>query len=123
MDKSTSFFIIPDHGHSSHSHVESAVTAASVSQESVLDLGHTLKEHMRVHRVEPEMFIGLSLCFGFVFMLLVDRVSGGHSHGSSATGMYSVVLHVSDMLARVSTSCTLQKKIAPDSNFMIPCQS
>ena len=69
-DKSTSFFIIPDHGHSSHSHVESAVTAASVSQESVLDLGHTLKEHMRVHRVEPEMFIGLSLCCGFVFMLL-----------------------------------------------------
>ena len=96
MDKNTSFFIIPDHGHSSHSHVENAVTAASVSQESVLDLGHTLKEHMRVHRVEPEMFIGLSLCFGFGFMLLVDRVSGGHSW-IQCSGMYSVVLHVSDM--------------------------
>jgi hypothetical protein len=30
--------------------------------------------------VEPHAFIGISLCLGFVFMLLVDRCCGGHSH-------------------------------------------
>lgn len=30
--------------------------------------------------VEPHTFIGLSLCLGFVFMLFVDYLFGGHSH-------------------------------------------
>ena len=37
-------------------------------------------------KVEPDVFIGLSLCCGFVFMLLIDHISGGHTHGPSGTG-------------------------------------
>ena len=36
-------------------------------------------------KVDTDVFIGLSLCCGFVFMLLVDQLSGGHSHGSSSS--------------------------------------
>lgn len=42
---------------------------------------HSLKEN--IPTFEPDVFIGLSLCFGFIFMLLIDHISGGHSHGSS----------------------------------------
>ncbi|EDO48464.1 predicted protein [Nematostella vectensis] len=49
--------------------------------ESSQEIGHVhkLKEH--ISQVEPDLFIGMALCFGFVFMLLVDHISGGHSHG------------------------------------------
>ncbi|CAB3992066.1 zinc transporter ZIP9 isoform X1 [Paramuricea clavata] len=33
-----------------------------------------------IPEVEPHALIGISLCLGFVFMLLVDHCSGGHSH-------------------------------------------
>ena len=40
--------------------------------------------HEHEHGVGPELhtYIGVSLVLGFIFMLLVDQLSGGHVHSS-----------------------------------------
>ena len=73
-------------GHASHTHSEDKAAEAS----------HSLKDTSKVHshvdllkhqisQVEPDVFIGLSLVCGFVFMLLIDHISGGHSHAPSGS--------------------------------------
>ncbi|XP_015751372.1 PREDICTED: zinc transporter ZIP9-like isoform X3 [Acropora digitifera] len=75
-----------DHDHGSHIHKSPDAGekshAQSDSSEEHLNIG-ILKHH--VSKVEPDVFIGLSLCCGFVFMLLIDHISGGHTHGPSGT--------------------------------------
>ncbi|KAL9954506.1 hypothetical protein ACROYT_G042055 [Oculina patagonica] len=79
------------HGHGSHghdSHVHSATTADDTAQ-SHLETGeahsHVDLLKSQISQVEPDVFIGLSLCAGFVFMLLIDHISGGHSHSPSGS--------------------------------------
>lgn len=82
---------LDQHGHSSHTHgthVHLADTNVDATQShSDHDEAHThvdvLKNQMS--QVEPDVFIGLSLCCGFVFMLLIDHISGGHSHAPPAS--------------------------------------
>ncbi|XP_048586452.1 zinc transporter ZIP9 [Nematostella vectensis] len=68
------------HSHS-HRHLNTLDMKSQAPVESSQEIGHVhkLKEH--ISQVEPDLFIGMALCFGFVFMLLVDHISGGHSHG------------------------------------------
>lgn len=82
---------LDQYGHSSHTHgthVHLADTNVDATQShSDHDEAHThvdvLKNQMS--QVEPDVFIGLSLCCGFVFMLLIDHISGGHSHTPPAS--------------------------------------
>ena len=84
------FSCLKGHGSHSHdSHVHSATAAADTAQ-SHLESGEAhshvdLLKH-QISQVEPDVFIGLSLCCGFVFMLLIDHISGGHSHAPSGSG-------------------------------------
>ena len=79
------FYFFLDHG--SHIHMSRDAAgkshAQSDSAEEHLNIG--ILKH-QVSKVEPDVFIGLSLCCGFVFMLLIDHISGGHSHAPSGTG-------------------------------------
>ena len=79
------FFFFSDHGSHVHKSPDAGekLHAQSDSSEEHLNIG-ILKHH--VSKVEPDVFIGLSLCCGFVFMLLIDHISGGHTHGPSGTG-------------------------------------
>ena len=44
-------------------------------------------DHEHAASTEMHSFIGVALVLGFVFMLLVDQLGGGHSHHhSSASG-------------------------------------
>lgn len=54
--------------------LEEAVVAAAA------DVGS--EEHHHEHN-ESHKLIGVSLVVGFVFMLLVDQIGGGHAHGGS----------------------------------------
>lgn len=74
------------HGHGSHVHSESAAVDATQSH-LVNDEVHTHADVIKhqISQVEPDVFIGLSLCCGFVFMLLIDHISGGHSHAPSTS--------------------------------------
>jgi hypothetical protein len=67
-------FILPDHKHH-HEHTETPTNTIQTT-----DAGGFLPN--LIPEVEPHAFIGISLCLGFVFMLLVDRCCGGHSHAS-----------------------------------------
>ena len=50
----------------------------------------------QISQVEPDVFIGLSLCCGFVFKLLIDHISGDHSHAPPASGVcYSTPVYSS----------------------------
>lgn len=46
-----------------------------------------IEEHTDNKGAEPienlELYVGLSLVIGFVFMLLIDQLSPAHSHGES----------------------------------------
>jgi hypothetical protein len=48
-----------------------------------------------IPEVEPHALIGISLCLGFVFMLLVDHCFGGHSHAPAGikTSILSFMIH------------------------------
>ena len=58
-----------------------------MSSPSISELIATTRVHHEHHHghqhegIELHTLIGLSLSFGFIFMLLVDQISGGHSHG------------------------------------------
>ena len=85
LTSQTLLFLLPGHDHSTrHISGNEVNPATAIIQKSLAHLHDDHEEHGHVHGVEPEMFIGLSLCCGFVFMLLIDRISGGHSHGSAA---------------------------------------
>lgn len=75
-----------EHGHASHNHLSPGTAGDSHSDSDTKD------EHLsdgglkhQISQVEPDVFIGLSLCCGFVFMLLIDHISGGHSHSPPGT--------------------------------------
>ena len=62
------------------------------------DEAHTQVDVLKnqISQVEPDVFIGLSLCCGFVFMLLIDHISGDHSHAPPASGVcYSTPIYSS----------------------------
>jgi len=75
------------HGHVSHSHGSHlhSETAADDTSQPHIDEAHSHVDVLKhqISQVEPDVFIGLSLCCGFVFMLLIDHISGGHSHAPS----------------------------------------
>lgn len=58
-------------------------TADSLKSQEATSQFLALREH--IPKVDTDVFIGLSLCCGFVFMLLIDQLSGGHSHGGPST--------------------------------------
>ena len=60
------------------------------------DEAHTQVDVLKnqISQVEPDVFIGLSLCCGFVFMLLIDHISGGHAHAPPTSGVcYSTLVY------------------------------
>lgn len=73
------------HGHGSHSHGSHSETVPAGTSQTHLDEAHSHVDVLKhqISQVEPDVFIGLSLCCGFVFMLLIDHISGGHSHAPS----------------------------------------
>lgn len=79
-------------GHASHTHSEDKAAKASHSLEDTSKVhSHVDLLKHQISQVEPDVFIGLSLVCGFVFMLLIDHISGGHSHapsGSQGTCIY-----------------------------------
>ena len=90
-------------GHASHNHLSPGTAGDSHSDSDTKD------EHLsdgglkhQISQVEPDVFIGLSLCCGFVFMLLIDHVSGGHSHTPPGTGMKITPLFTGNGLHQVS---------------------
>jgi len=79
------------HGAVEHSIKPHITREASMSSPSISELIATTKIHHEHHHghqhegIELHTLIGLSLSFGFIFMLLIDQVSGGHSHGPDLT--------------------------------------
>ena len=47
---------------------------------------HEIEHHHDMS--EEHSRIGISLVAGFIFMLLVDQIGGGHAHSSDDTGQY-----------------------------------
>lgn len=75
-----------EHGHASHTHSEDKAAEASHSLEDTSKVhSHVDLLKHQISQVEPDVFIGLSLVCGFVFMLLIDHISGGHSHAPSGS--------------------------------------
>jgi len=70
-----------------HSAAETADALQAHSDASEVQSHVDLIKH-QISQVEPDIFIGLSLCCGFVFMLLIDHISGGHSHAPSGSGIH-----------------------------------
>ena len=82
----------PSGMHHTHSHKHAR---ASTAQAPIHTGTTTMETHVHEHEhtaggLEPHTLIGVSLCLGFVFMLLIDQISGGHSHGPSA-GLLSIL--------------------------------
>ncbi|XP_028398622.1 zinc transporter ZIP9-B-like [Dendronephthya gigantea] len=63
--------------HHEHHH---EVTMAPKTTPHATSAGGFLPNLGSMPEVEPHAFIGISLCLGFVFMLLIDHCLGGHSH-------------------------------------------
>ena len=77
------------HSHSSrhlHHVVQKAAVSTADSPKYNEATNQVLSFKQRMPKLDTDVFIGLSLCCGFVFMLLIDQLSGGHSHGPSNTG-------------------------------------
>lgn len=77
------------HSHGSR-HLHHVVQKVVVSTEGLPKDSEATNQFLsfkeRMPKLDTDVFIGLSLCCGFVFMLLIDQLSGGHSHGPSNTG-------------------------------------
>ena len=70
--------------HASHSHAAEVELVADVQRQAAPEAAH---DHEHAASTEMHSFIGVALVLGFVFMLLVDQLGGGHSHHhSSASG-------------------------------------
>ena len=76
--------------HSTHgqkrslNHVPAAKPANVVGDDTTGDQYWTSFHERFSPEVELHSLIGISLSFGFIFMLIVDNIcGGGHSHGSS----------------------------------------
>ena len=90
------------HAHGAHKHLAGTNIDATQSHEDH-DEAHTQVDVLKnqISQVEPDVFIGLSLCCGFVFMLLIDHISGGHAHAPPTSGVccstlvYSILLNES----------------------------
>lgn len=89
-----------EHDHDHH-HLENTVLPTTSHS---TEAGGFLPNMGTMPEVEPHTFIGLSLCLGFVFMLFVDYLFGGHSHtpdvenntrkhGNSFTATIGLVVH------------------------------
>ncbi|CAH1791056.1 unnamed protein product [Owenia fusiformis] len=73
-------------GHHDHKHVEVAIKsvdqdASKVAADEATHV-HNHAEHAHSHS-DPHSKIGVTLVLGFIFMLLVDQLGGGHTHASS----------------------------------------
>ena len=73
----------------------SSISSPSMSDAAITKMAHHEHHHGHQHGhqhegIELHTLIGLSLSFGFIFMLLVDQISGGHSHGPSGM-MFGVI--------------------------------
>ena len=77
------------HAHGAHKHLAGTNIDATQSHEDH-DEAHTQVDVLKnqISQVEPDVFIGLSLCCGFVFMLLIDHISGGHAHAPPTSGVW-----------------------------------
>ena len=66
-----------------HDTQESSHSSPSIPQAAATTKLHHEHHHHHHHNegIELHTLIGLSLSFGFIFMLLVDQIGGGHSHG------------------------------------------
>ena len=83
------------HTHGAHKHLAGTNIDATQSHEDH-DEAHTQVDVLKnqISQVEPDVFIGLSLCCGFVFMLLIDHISGGHAHAPPTSGVcYSTLVY------------------------------
>ncbi len=64
-------------GEAEHAHGSGPEDAAHAAQAHATEHGHS-------HGAELHTYIGVSLVLGFIFMLLVDQLSGGgHVHNST----------------------------------------
>ena len=71
-----------------HPHIDHVTHAMKKAIESVAERAAQVAEHGHEHEhipthshgTELHTFIGVSLVLGFVFMLLVDQLSGGSTH-------------------------------------------
>ena len=75
--------VISAHSHA-HKEVEKSVEAA---KDGHVSSSHSHEGHEHGY-VELHSFIGIALVLGFVFMLLVDQLSGGTTHVHAPSGMY-----------------------------------
>ena len=68
-----------------HNTRETSISSPSLSNSPLPTKAHDAHHHHgHEHEgIELHTLIGVSLSFGFIFMLLVDQISGGHSHGPS----------------------------------------
>ena len=66
-----------------HNTQGSSISSPSILQSAATTkLHHEHRHHGHQHEgIELHTLIGLSLSLGFVFMLLIDQIGGGHSHG------------------------------------------
>ncbi|XP_065832825.1 zinc transporter ZIP9-like [Oscarella lobularis] len=83
-----------DHG-DEHSHenrlsendqVQETNIAAKPDIYKIADMQKKLSEENDHHHAELHSYIGIALCTGFVFMLLIDQLGGSHAHGGTSDG-------------------------------------
>ena len=67
----------------SHNTPESSLISTSMSKSVIPTTHHEHHHHHEHGGIELHTLIGVSLSIGFIFMLLIDQISGGHSHGAS----------------------------------------
>ena len=117
-------FFFTGHGGHSHEmheleHKESELSKETAVLSSGLQSVHEEHEHKHGHDMgEEHNMIGISLVFGFVFMLLVDQIGGSlhsHSHGepeltgtvqnrNKITATLGLVVHAAGMLTELIVS-------------------
>ena len=52
-----------------------------------------LSEENDHHHAELHSYIGIALCTGFVFMLLIDQLGGSHAHGGTSGESFQISPH------------------------------
>ena len=72
-----------EHEHHLHTRDQSSHAPSTILDGITAAKGAHSHEHEHSgHGLELHTLIGVSLCLGFIFMLVIDQIAGGHSHGS-----------------------------------------
>lgn len=81
-----SFIAIKMHSATLHTR-EASLASTNMLNSAIPTTEHEHHHHHHHHLdhtgLELHTLIGVSLTIGFIFMLLIDQISGGHSHGPS----------------------------------------